>query len=263
MTTALLSVALGMVIGLSLGLLGGGGSILTVPALVYLVGVPVAQATGTSLAIVGLTALFGAVGHYRAGRAALRAGLGFGAASIAGSVAGSLLSRHVPAHVLLVLFAGLMIAAGVAMLRRRAVPETATPVRRPRSRIQVGAAGSGVGMLTGFFGVGGGFVIVPALTLVLGLPMRLAVGTSLVVIAIASAAGLMTHLGSGALDVVTTLFFVTGGLAGTLIGARLAGVVSERLLRRAFAVLVFTLAAYLLARNLPAVLAAAAVVFGR
>ncbi len=249
MAIALVSLLLGTIIGLSLGMLGGGGSILTVPALVYLVGIPVAQATGTSLAIVGATAFVGAVRHQRAGRVALRAALGFGVASVLGAVAGSLLGKHVPGGLLLVLFAFLMVAAGVLMLRHRTERASIPGLRRAASSIKVGLAGLGVGLLTGFFGVGGGFVIVPALTMVLGLPMATAIGTSLVVIAMASAAGLVTHLSAGALNVSVTLFFLLGGIAGSLAGVHLAGRLPEPTLRRSFALLVFVLAGYLLFRN--------------
>ncbi len=249
----LLSLVLGTIIGLSLGMLGGGGSILTVPALVYLVGIPVAQATGTSLAIVGTTALVGAVRHQRAGRVALRAALGFGAASVAGSILGSLLGKHIAGGLLLVLFAFLMLAAGVTMLRRRSGQTRASARRVPAGPVKIGLAGFGVGLLTGFFGVGGGFVIVPALTMVLGLPMATAVGTSLVVIVMASAAGFATHLGAGSLNAAVTLFFVLGGVTGALSGVHLAGRLPEPALRRSFAVLVFALAGYLLIRNHAAV----------
>jgi uncharacterized membrane protein YfcA len=257
--TALVSLALGAVIGLSLGLLGGGGSILTVPALVYVVGLPVAEATGTSLAIVGVTALVGAGRHLRAGRVDLHAALSFGAASMAGAVVGSVLGRGIEAALLLALFALLMIAAGAAMLR----PARVDPMpsgRGTRGVLQVALVGAAVGTVTGFFGVGGGFLIVPALVLVLGLPMRRAVGTSLVVIALASAAGLVTHLGVGAIDLPVTLLFVVGGVAGIVLGTRWAGAVPELALRRGFATLVFVLAVFLLLRNGPAVLAAATLV---
>lgn len=257
MTVALMSVFLGAVIGLSLGLLGGGGSILTVPALVYIIGLPVAEATGTSLAIVGVTAMIGAVGHYRAGRVATRQAFGFGGASIIGSVAGSLLSKHVDGQLLLALFAFLMIAAGLAMLRGRKATKRVAAPHGLSGLARVAGAGVGVGLLTGFFGVGGGFVIVPALTLIIGLPMAMAIGTSLVVIAIASAAGLATHLGAGALDPAVTGFFVLGGLIGTIAGSSLAGRVPEQFLRRGFATLVFILAAYLLMQNYAALSALA------
>ena len=258
MATATLSVLLGVVIGLSLGMLGGGGSILTVPALVYLVGLPVADATGTSLAIVGITALVGAVGHHRANRVALRTAAAFGAAGMAGSVLGSLLGSHVDGRLLLLLFALLMIAAGLSMLRRRADSAATPRAHGPAAVVRITLAGLGVGALTGFFGVGGGFVIVPALTLVLGLPMQRAVGTSLVVIALSSAAGLLTHLGSGSLDVAVTAFFIVGSVAGIAVGVRLAGRLPEPALRRGFAALVFVLAGYLLVRNAGAVVALSA-----
>jgi uncharacterized membrane protein YfcA len=255
MDTALVSVALGVTIGLSLGLLGGGGSILTVPALVYLIGLPAARATGTSLAIVGATALIGAARHHAAGRVDLRAALGFGSASMAGAVAGSLLGRGIAADLLLTLFALLMLAAAGAMLR----PPRVAPGEPPRGAwalARVAAVGGAVGVVTGFFGVGGGFLIVPALVLVLGLPMRRAVGTSLIVIALASAAGLVTHLGAGAIDLRVTLLFVAGGVIGIVAGTCWAGRLPETQLRRSFAALVVVLAAFLLVRNGPAILAA-------
>ena len=253
MNTALLSLVLGAVIGLSLGLLGGGGSILTVPALVYLIGIPVAEATGTSLAIVGATALVGALRHQRAGRVALRAALGFGAASVLGAIAGSLLGKHIAGGLLLVLFALLMLVAAGVMLRPRRSPTAGRERPVSAGPLKVAAAGLAVGLLTGFFGVGGGFVIVPALTLVLGLPMATAIGTSLVVIALASAAGFLTHLGAGALNVPVTLFFLLGGVVGSLTGAQWAGRLPESTLRRSFALLVVALAGYLLVRNHAAV----------
>ena len=131
MATAMLSVLLGTIIGLSLGMLGGGGSILTVPALVYLVGLPVADATGTSLAIVAITALIGAVGHHRANRVALRTAAGFGAAGMAGSVVGSLLGRRVDGSLLLLLFALLMIAAGLSMLRQGGFDAVVSDIEMP------------------------------------------------------------------------------------------------------------------------------------
>jgi uncharacterized membrane protein YfcA len=249
MESPLLSVALGLVIGLSLGLLGGGGSILTVPALVYLIGLPVEVATGTSLAIVGMTAVAGAIGHGRAGRVALRPAIGFALASIAGSVAGSLLGRQVDEQLLLVLFAVVMIAAGLSMLRQRHLAATPPAPQGGWSAVRVGAVGFGVGMLTGFFGVGGGFVIVPALTLVLGLSMPRAVGTSLVVIALAAAAGLLMRVDAGGLDLGVTLLVVTGGLAGTVAGSHLTGAIPELRLRQSFAALVLVLAAVLLVQN--------------
>ncbi len=191
-----LTLAFGVVVGLALGLVGGGGSILTVPILVYALGESVHLATGTSLAIVGANALIGAWDHARAGRVRLRTALIFGGAGIFGAFAGTYLNHLASGRIILLGFAVLMLAAAVAMARvhlgDRQGRATLTSVS-PR----VVGAGLAVGVLTGFFGVGGGFLIVPALVLVLGLPMRAAVGTSLLVIAINSAAALLGHLHGG------------------------------------------------------------------
>ncbi len=248
MSSFVLLALLGAGIGLSLGLLGGGGSLLTVPALVYLAGLSAEQASTTSLVIVGVTALAAALRHGHAGRVALRAALPFAAASIPAALAGSLLSRGFPSGVLLVLFALVMLAAGVAMWQRRTAAIEDVVGRRSAPLWKVIVAGAGAGLLTGFFGVGGGFVIVPALTMVVGLPVTTAAGTSLAVIAIASAAGLVGRWGGGIAPGVT-LAFVAGGVAGSQAGALLAGRLPERALRRGFALLVFALAAFLLVEN--------------
>lgn len=257
----------GALIGLSLGLVGGGGSILTVPILVYAMGQPPHAAASSSLAIVGLNAMFGMTGHFRSGNVQLRTGFTFGALGIAGAVVGTWLNRQVPGQLLLVLFAVVMLIAAAAMLRRDtsggASLTTASPVVRPGWPKLI-AAGTGVGLMTGFFGVGGGFVIVPALVLVLGLPMRLAIGTSLLVIAINSAASLAARMvavdttsgangvirlvGAG-FDVRLTALFVLGGLAGIVLGVRLAGKFSHARLTKTFAVLIVLVAIYVLARS--------------
>ena len=184
----LLAVPAGLLIGASLGALGGGGSILTVPALVYLLGQSAHQATTVSLMVVGTAAAVGALVHARGGRVRLKAGAAFGGLGIAGSYAGSRASAAVPANVLLAGFGLLMLAVAVMMiLRRRGQAQRtqgAAPAGGARHAILVGAAATGVGLITGFFGVGGGFVVVPALVLVLGFDMPTAAGTSLVVIAV-------------------------------------------------------------------------------
>lgn len=196
--TVLLAVVFGSLIGLLLGLVGGGGSILTVPILVYVLDQGVHEATATSLVIVGATALIGAVPHARAGRVAIRTALLFGGSGIAGAFAGTALNARVSGPVILLLFGLLMLAVAARMaVGSRPVPGEVDDAPLIGFRWEVVASGLVVGVLTGFFGVGGGFLIVPALVLVLGLPMRLAVGTSLVVIAINAAAGIVAHLGSG------------------------------------------------------------------
>jgi len=194
-----IAVAAGLLIGVLLGALGGGGSILTVPVLVYLLHQEPHAATAGSLLIVGITAAAGTIAHWRTGRVRLAPGIAFGVLGVAGSYAGTRLSSSVPPDLLLSLFAGLMLAAAAAMLRRR--PGTAGQDERAggstivRRALTIIAAATGVGLLTGFFGVGGGFVIVPALVLLLGFDMPAAVGTSLLVIAINSAAALAARLG--------------------------------------------------------------------
>lgn len=252
-----LSVLLGALVGFSLSLVGGGGSILTVPLLVYVIGDSVSAAIGTSLAIVGLSAMAGCLGHWRYHRVHLKIGLVFGAAGTAGAFFGTWLGHFLPAKEILFLFSLLMVAAAIAMLRRAGRPVPGDGGRGFEERYgrrdwgKVVLAGAGVGVLTGVFGVGGGFVIVPALVLILGIPMRLAVGTSLLIIAMNSAAGLIAHLQYGGIGVLTTLFFVAGGLLGTLAGTSLAGRVPERRLQQVFAYGIVAVAVYLAVKAVP------------
>lgn len=254
---AALSLILGSLVGFSLGLIGGGGSILTVPLLVYVIGDSVTSAIGTSLAIVGLNAVFGFIGHWRHQRVGLKTGVGFGLAGVAGAFAGTWLGHFVPGKQILFLFALLMLVAAFGMLRRRE-PQTPAPEQAalrndfgPGQWLKVILTGLLVGLLTGFFGVGGGFVIVPALVIVLGMPMHLAVGTSLLIIAITSASGLVAHLQYGGIDVATTLLFAVGGLLGVFVGAALAGKVREARLRQIFAYGMVLVALYLMYQNHP------------
>ncbi len=244
-----LALVFGVGIGLLLGLVGGGGSILTVPILVYILGLGVHEATATSLVIVGMTALVGAVPHARAGRVAFDTAVLFGVAGIGGAFAGTWLNQQVSGPVILALFGVLMLAVSLRMVRRTPPSGAGQARDTPRSRWPILAAGVIVGLMTGFFGVGGGFLIVPALVLFLGLPMRLAVGTSLVIIAINSAAGIVAHLGSGEMELGLAALFVAGGLAGTYLGARVHGQLDEERLSRAFAVLIALIGIYLVARN--------------
>jgi uncharacterized membrane protein YfcA len=245
-----LALAFGLVIGLLLGMVGGGGSILTVPILVYALDLGVHEATATSLVIVGATALIGAVSHARAGRVAVKTALTFGTAGIVGAFAGTWLNARVSGPAILLLFGLLMLVVALRMaVGKRSGAAALTSPAAIGFRWTVPATGLAVGLMTGFFGVGGGFLIVPALVLILGLPMRLAVGTSLVVIAINSAAGIAAHLGSGGIDAALAAPFVAGGFVGALCGGRLAGRVDEARLSRGFAALVALVGVYLIARN--------------
>jgi uncharacterized protein len=238
-------------IGVSLGLLGGGGSILAVPVLVYVARVDVHEAIGMSLAIVGATSLAGALFHARRGRVAYRAALLFGGAGMAGAPLGAQLTHRVAPPLLLLLFAALMLVVAALMLRGRgfAGPRSTAATARLGAVL---ATGFGVGLLTGFLGVGGGFLIVPALTLLTGLPMHEAVATSLLVIALNSAAGVVGHLGRGGMPLGPTAAFTAVATLGALCGERLAGRLDPLRLRRAFGLFVLAVGLLLAARNLGA-----------
>ena len=251
MSGALLALPFGLAIGLLLGLVGGGGSLLAVPVLVYLLGEPVKDATTESLLVVGTAALVGAADHARIGRVELRTGLTFGAAGAAGARGGPALNRLVGGRSILLAFALLLLVAAIAMLRH--APESPTRGSKP-SFVRVAPVGFGTGVLTGFFGVGGGFVIVPALVLLLGLPLTLAVGTSLLVIALTSASALAAHLASGGIDWLIATTFTGAAIAGALTGRRVGAVVSSQRLGQLFALLLVAIAVFLVAENLPALL---------
>ena len=245
----LLGLVLGFGIGGSLGLLGGGGSILTVPALVYLVGQTPQVAVMTSLAIVGANSAMGAFFHRAQGTLNWRVALLFGGAGMAMAYIAAGFSDRISPDVIMVAFATLMLVIGLLLIFRGAPPGRVE--LENLSLVKILASGAAVGLLTGILGVGGGFLIVPALVMLVGLPMQQAVGTSLVVIAMNSLAGFLGHLGDGALDVPSLIVFVAAGLAGTFAGARLAHRLPAARLRQAFAGFVILLAIFLLIDNLP------------
>ena len=253
MTILLVEGLLGFGIGLTLGMLGGGGSILTVPALVYLIGQEPRAAVTASLAIVGANSVSGVLMHRAHGTLNWRVALLFGGAGMITAFFAAKVSRVFSPTVLMIAFAMLMLVIGALMLLRRNTQQTNT---EPRGIGVTLLAGAGVGALTGFFGVGGGFLIVPALVMLVGLPMRDAVGTSLLVIAMNSLSGLLGHIGSGALDVTLVVIFAAAGLLGTFVGARLAQSIHPERLRQLFAGLVILLAAYLLFDNVSKLLLA-------
>ena len=246
----LLALVLSTLIGVSLGLLGGGGSILAVPVLVYVAGVDVHTAIGMSLAVVGATALVGGLAHARAGGVDLRAGAVFGGAGMLGAPLGAQATHTVAPRVLMLLFAALMLVVGALMLRG---PSAGRGERTGPRSPAVPAAGFGVGLLTGFLGIGGGFLVVPALALLAGLPIHRVVGTSLLVIAANSAAGLLGHLGRGGMPPALTAAFTATAVLGALAAVRRASDLDPARLRRAFAAFVILVGLVLLARNaLPA-----------
>lgn len=234
-------------IGLSLGLIGGGGSIITVPLLVYVIGVHPHEAIPMSLAVVGATSLVGAWMHHRKARVVWRTAVLFGLAGIAGAFFGSRLTYLVEPRSLLLIFAALMLVVAILMLSREEPADHETDHDVVLFKAVV--AGACVGVLTGFLGVGGGFLIVPALMMFGHLRVREAIATSLVVIAINCAAGLAGHLRFGGLDVLLTTLVGAFAVAGALIGTRIAGRVSPAALRKGFSFFVILVAVFLVVRN--------------
>lgn len=273
MTLVLVAVVAGALIGLSLGALGGGGSILAVPVLVYALGQSPAQATTGSLVVVAVTSLLGAVTAYRAGNVLLGRGVAFGLVAVGGAVAGARASAFVPEPVLLASFSVLMLVVGgimvVRQVRGRRSGTWDRPVRArlddpiisfsptfacqcPRA-LKVLVTATVVGLLTGFLGVGGGFLVVPALVLALALPMEYAAGTSLVVITITSAAALAVRAGSGTQpDWGLVLLLTAASAAGGVLGARVAARTETRRLAAAFSALVVAVAVATAFQALPA-----------
>jgi uncharacterized membrane protein YfcA len=229
--------ALAIVIGISLGLLGGGGAILTVPVLVYVLGVGMKQAVPMSLVVVGATSLTGVVHHSREGNVDWRSILSFGPAAILGSLLGAAVALRVSGHLQLIIFGVVLILAAVMMLRG---PAGAEAGRRAHPGV-LALIGAAVGTLTGLIGVGGGFLYVPALALLGGLEMRRAVGTSLGLIAISCAAGLLGYLGRMPIDWQVVLIFGLLAFVGVRIGAALVPRVSQQALRKGFAALLLVI----------------------
>ncbi|MFB6624018.1 sulfite exporter TauE/SafE family protein [Streptomyces sp. NPDC056374] len=251
-----LVVAGSLLIGVSLGVLGGGGSILTVPILVYLAGQGTKEAVATSLFVVGVTGLAALVPHARARRVRWRTGLLFGAFSMAGAYGGGRLAEYVPGTVLLVGFAVMMLATAAAMLRRPRGGalhglRAAAPGKGGRGLAGLAAKGLAVGAVTGLVGSGGGFLVVPALAVLGGLPMGLAVGTSLLVIAMNSFAGLAGHLAGVTIDWGLALAVTGAAVIGSTVGARLAGRIAQDTLRAAFGWFVVLMGVLVLAQQLP------------
>lgn len=239
-----------VLVGVTMGLLGGGGSILMVPILRYVSGLEARDAITTSLLVVGLTSLGALVKHAQAGRVRYRMGLLFGAGGMAGAFLGGKAGGLVDGRVLLVLFALVMLAAGTAMLRPRkaATSQAERDSKLPVVRLLL--ASTLVGSLTGLVGAGGGFLIVPALVLLFGLPMEAAVGTSLLVITLQSASALVGQLGHVQPSWGLGLGLGALAIAGSLVGERAGRRVNPQTLRKAFGVLVLVMAVVMLGQEL-------------
>ncbi len=276
----LTAAALGLVIGLVIGALGGGGGVLTVPLLVYVLGLTAQGATTSSVIIVGITALFGTLARFRGNLIDWRTGLTFGALGIPAAYLGTRLNHAVDQRVLLLAFAAITVVAAIAMLvgNRSARPgspadgevpaapsggtatstttSTTTRLSADRRRFLVTAAkvvlsGLVVGFMTGFLGVGGGFLVVPALVIILRMPMTGAIGTSLLIITLNSASSMASRLGSPLqLDWRIVLPFTLLAVVGSLLGKRVADRFSGEVLATAFAVMLILVGCYVAAKTL-------------
>ncbi|WP_324786052.1 sulfite exporter TauE/SafE family protein [Streptomyces sp. H51] len=243
MSAVILALVAGAVIGLALGALGGGGSVLAVPALIYLLGFTPVAATTASLVIVTITSVTALSAHARDGNVRWRTGLLFAAAGIGPAMLGGALADRIPEPALMAAFGVVAAVAAARMLRPAKAAGTVAHVRPGRAA----AAGAGLGAVTGVLGVGGGFLAVPALVGVLGMRMRNAVGTSLLVITVNSLAALATRAGTvDTLDWAVVGPFIAAAILGAWDGKRLAGKVSGPTLQRIFALVLLAVGGFML-----------------
>ncbi|MGE3820828.1 MAG: sulfite exporter TauE/SafE family protein, partial [Isosphaeraceae bacterium] len=267
----------GVLVGFSLGLTGGGGSIFAVPSLVYGLGIAPREAVGISLAAVGTTALFGCLQRLRAGEVEVHTGLIFSGGGVLGAPVGSWLGGLLPGPVLLLSFSALMILVATRMwLKAVRKPEESRAIRAASARIPIDEPGPvcrrdpegklrltsrcasllvivglGTGVLSGMFGVGGGFVIVPALVFFSGMGIHRAVATSLLAITLVSASGVTSHLAAGRpLPLSVTGLFVLGGIVGMWLGTRIGREISGPRLQKVFALAILAVAAFVVAKSL-------------
>lgn len=282
MIVELIAITLGLLVGLSLGALGGGGSTLAVPVLVFVAGMQAQDATTASLLVVGVASAIGVVGHFRNGNVRLGAGIAFGIAGIAGSRIGTLVNRSLDENVLLLAFSALIFFVAVRMYRSIAARRqldgavddgdgdggaslsegstlvVAKLVAKRKTSIDLSAsalvklagAATAVGILTGLFGVGGGFAVVPALTLLLGFDAKEAIGTSLVVIAINASIALAMRSGSLGFDWALVLPFLATVTVGVLVGSAVAHRIRAESLTRSFAIMLGVVGLYTAASTL-------------
>jgi len=243
-----LGYALAVLIGISLGFFGGGGSILAVPLLVYVFGLGPKEAIASSLVIVGLASASGAVQHRRAGNVRPKEGMLFGVAGMAGAYTGGRASELLDGGLLLLLFAAMMLLTATGMWRGRRGAAVGGDDDR-RSPVKLALQGLAVGGFTGLVGAGGGFLIVPALALWAGLPMAAAVGTSLLIIVLNCASGLVGYLSHVRIDPLLVAGVSATAIAGSFVGSRLATRIEPAKLRRAFSVFVMAMACFILVRE--------------
>lgn len=255
--TAITAASSGGLVGAILGLVGGGGSILAVPLLVYVVGVGSTHvAIGTSAIAVSLSAAGNVAGHARAGNVKWRCAAVFASAGVLGAFAGASFAKTVNGERLLALFGALMVVVGLAMLRKRGSggdPNVRLTADNARALLPaLIGSGFGVGLLSGFFGIGGGFLIVPGLMFATGMPLSMAIGTSLVAVAAFGAATAASYAISGLVDWPIAGLFVGGGLAGGIVGIAAGKALAQRkrALALTFSGLVIVVGTYIIVRGM-------------
>jgi uncharacterized membrane protein YfcA len=246
---------LATLIGVSLGLLGGGGSILTVPTLLYVFKLPAREAIATSLLVVGTTSLAALVPHARAGRVQWKTGAVFGVASMVGAFIAGRFASKIPESALLLGFGGMMVATAIAMMRpRKKSPEGADAqpvVQKPLPIVKILLEGLVVGSVTGLVGAGGGFLVVPALVLLGGVPMGQAVATSLMVIAMKSFAGFAGYAGSVSVNFQLAAMVTAAAVVGSVVGGALVSKVHPDSLRKGFGWFIVVMSVFVLGQEIP------------
>lgn len=245
----ILGMALGALVGFAMGLLGGGGSILTVPIFVYVLGFGAKAAVAMSLLTVGLVSLLGAWGHWRLGNVNVRLALLFGSVAMVGTYIGARLAVFVSGSMQLALFSIVMLTAAGFMFRKTAPAPAMETTNRALPFPLIAVEGMTVGILTGLVGVGGGFLIVPALVLLGNVSMKQAVGTSLVIIAMKSATGFLGYLGQVEVPWMFVGVFVAVAMIGVFIGSHAVRTLSQATLTRAFAVFLLMMGSSILYAN--------------
>jgi uncharacterized membrane protein YfcA len=248
----MLGFILAVAIGLSLGLLGGGGSILTVPILVYVMKMDPKLSIALSLAIVGATSLLGVYGHYKNGNVDLKIASIFGPFAMAGTYLGAILSQYFTGQAQLILFAVIMLLASIFMLRKPKKESEEESLREKPKKLNIPliiGEGIFVGVITGLVGVGGGFLVVPALVLLTGLSMKKAVGTSLLIIALKSFSGFLGYVGLVEVPWAFLGQFILFSGAGIFIGTYLVKFVSQAKLKKTFAIFLVVMGTFILYKN--------------
>jgi len=251
MPNVVVAIAIGLAIGGVLGLVGAGGAVLAVPAFLYAFGFAPVAATTASLAVVAASAGSGLITRWPRGDIRVRQGVAFWALGLAGAFAGARLALIVSDLILIVGFTVIMLSAGVAMWRRGQATPAPERLAPRRALVLLIASALAIGVMTGLFGVGGGFLVVPALILVLGMPFEAAAGTSLLVIVLSSISALLfRHDAWGQVNWAVSAMVIGGGLVGSVVAARLSGRIDQKLLQKGFAILLVVLAVGMVVESL-------------